>query len=180
MKKLENVLVSTNSFDDNADAYTIIGSNISTINAVLEQGGSYELIAPEALQSYFVDYYADQMNRGNFSQFVYNSRWNLALNNTIKEGLQNMGAKEQLAYFESQEKLVLSLSADELAMYFESQSEEKGENQETPAYFKIYEKENLVNLNSQWLRQLPNLKVLSTDGIYEAIEELLGRKIEKR
>lgn len=180
MKKLENIIVSASSFDDEADAYTIVGSNISAINIVLEQGGSYEMIAQEALQSYFVDYYAEQMNNGSFAQFVYNSRWNLALNNTIKEGLKNMGAKKQLAYFESQEQLVLSLSADELAMYFESQPDNAKSSENKPTYFAIYEKENLVKLNSQWLRQLPNLKVMSTDGIYETIEELLGRRIEKR
>lgn len=181
MNKLEHVIVSSKSFDDE-EAYAIIASNITAINLILEEGGSYDQISAEALQSYFVDYYAAQVNNGNFSQFVYNSKWNRTLNKLVAEGLKNMGAVKQLEYFEAQSKFVEGMSADELSMYFDSQYFAENATRDSlnnSGYFQIYEEENLVNLNAQWLRQLPNLKVLSIEEMYKEIEILLGKSISR-
>lgn len=181
MEKLENVFVSESAFND-SEAYKIIGSNISIINLVLEEGGNYGQIAEEALQSYFVDYYADQVNNGNFSQYVYNSRWNASLNNMVKEGLKNMGAKQQLQFFEGQEQFVDSMDRDELTIYFESQyfgENATRDNLNNDTYYKIYQEENIVELNSKWLRQLPNLKVLPFEEIFVMVENLLGKRINR-
>lgn len=176
MKKLEQVLVSSKAYND-ADVYAIIGSNITVINTIIEQGGTYDQVSAEALQSYFVDYYAAQLNNGNFAEFVYNSRWNRTLNKLVSEGLANMGAVKQLEYFEAQSKFVEGMSEDELSIYFDSQYFAENATQESlknSSYFQLYEEENLVDLNAQWLRQLPNLKVLSNEDIQKEIASLLG------
>lgn len=181
MKKLEYIYVSEASFND-SEAYKIVASNISIVNLVLEEGGTYDQLPTEALQSYFVDYYAAQVNNGNFSQFVYNSKWNTSLNNIVKEGLKNMGAKQQLEFFEGQSQFVEGMDRDELQVYFDSQyfgENEARENLNDNTYFNIYQQENLVELNSAWLKSLPNLKVAPLEEIYTALEEVLGKKVSR-
>lgn len=181
MKKLEYVFVSEASFNDE-EAYKVVASNISIVNILLEEGGSYDQLPAEALQSYFVDYYAGQVNNGNFSQFVYNSRWNASLNGIIREGLKNMGAKQHLEFFEGQAQFVESMDRDELNMYFESQmfgENETRDNLNNDTYYNIYQEENLVELNSAWLKALPNLKVAPFEDIFVALEEVLGKTISR-
>ena len=44
-------------------------------------------------------------------------------------------------------------------------------------YFEI--PEALVALNAQWLRNHPDLKVLSIEDMYAELEKFIGRKIER-
>ena len=61
----------------------VVNSNISVINLMREEKVDDDLIHEDALMSYYLDYYTSQYTEGNFAQFVYNSRWNLELNELI-------------------------------------------------------------------------------------------------
>lgn len=179
MNTLQNVIVSKKSFDSD-DKYDIIYSNITVVNLILDEGGSYGQITDESLCSYFVDYYSSQVANGNFSQFVYNSGWNETMNEIIKTGLSKMNANKHLELFEKQSNIVNSLPQDELEAYFNS--EYFGENAtrdklKCDEFFDI--PEDLTDLNSQWLRNLPNLKVLDFEEMFTKLETLLGKKISR-
>src|SRR5258706_8129127 len=93
------VIVSQQSYQS-GDPYAIVGANISFVNALLEAYLHPDEVAPDALRSYYVDYYLAQQNNGGFSQFVYNSGWDSRVVSCVREGLETMGANRQLTLFE--------------------------------------------------------------------------------
>ena len=178
-KKLNKIIVSENSFNDN-DPYKIIGSNISVVNVLREEGTDIEEIHDDAMLSYYVDFYLAQYNNGNFSQFVWNSKWDEELIENIAIGLEEMGAEKHLQFYEEQCAKVENLSEEELDAFLDG--EYFGENPtrdllNNDAFFDIDEK--LIELNSKWLKNHPDLKVYSIDDMFAVIEKFLGRKIEK-
>jgi hypothetical protein len=165
----QSVIVSDQSFAS-TDPYDIISSNIELVNALFGEHLRADEIAPDALRSYYVDYYLAQVNNGGFSQFVYNSRWSLLMNGFIREGLAAMKAVEHLALFNDSAALVDRLGADRLQAFFES--EYFGSNAERDAldanndrFYELSETEDLIALNAAWLRSLPGLTVKTMDEI---------------
>ena len=98
---MDNVIVSQDSFDNTLDPSDIIASNISFLNVLSEEGFEGKF-CHEAEISYYLDYYTDQLKKGGFSLFVYNSGWNDELIALIQEGLANIQAPQQLAFFNKQ------------------------------------------------------------------------------
>ena len=177
--KFKNIIVSEKSYSS-PDLYDIVYSNITVVNLLREENVTDDLIHPDSLISYFIDYYLAQSNNGGFSQFVYNSRWNHDLNSKIELGLETIGAIEHLKYFRRQKQVVESINPQELISYF--QSEYFGENEtrdklKNDAYFDI--EENLIDLNGKWLRNHSDLKVLTIDNMFKEFEKHIGREIEK-
>lgn len=173
---MNNVIVSTDSINS-IDPYDIIDSNISFINLLREEGFEGEL-CPEAQISYYTDYYHSQVKNGGFSQFVYNSGWNEELNELIRDGLQKMHANEHLAYFNQQAIIVDTYDEFELAHFLNGDYFGKNPTREAlnnDDFFKITE--NLVELNAQWLKKLPNLSILTIDEMYLEAERILGKPI---
>src|SRR5215510_6523910 len=106
----QSVIVSDQSFAS-TDPYDIISSNIEFVNALFGEHLRADEIAPDALRSYYVDYYLAQVNNGGFSQFVYNSHWSPLMNGYIREGLAAMKAAGHLALFNESAALVDRLGA---------------------------------------------------------------------
>src|SRR5207249_8191110 len=104
-------IVSDQSFAS-ADPFDIVSSNIEVVNALFGEQLRVDEIAPDALRSYYVDYYQAQVNNGGFSQFVYNSNWSPLMNAFIREGLLAMKAVGHLALFNESAVLVERLGAD--------------------------------------------------------------------
>ncbi|MEW6737428.1 MAG: DUF4375 domain-containing protein [Acidobacteriota bacterium] len=172
------VIVSQQSIES-VDPCDIINSNISVVNALFEGYLKTEEISPNALRSYFVDYYLAQVSNGGFSQFVYNSRWDGKVINFIREGLRAMGAAQHLVVFEEGTKLVANLGFQRLKGYFAS--EYFGENVERDylntinnRFIAVGKKEDLITLNAAWLRSLPGLRVLSIKEIKQEIARLIA------
>lgn len=177
--KFLKILVSDKSYNS-SDLYDIINSNITVVNLLRNENVENELIHSDSLISYFIDYYLAQNNNGGFSQFVYNSRWNADLNNKIESGLKIIGATEHLEYFRKQKKIVDSISQEELTRYFKSEyfgENETRDKMKNDSYFHI--KENLIELNGQWLKNHPELKVLTIENMFKEIEKHIGREIER-
>lgn len=161
---VQSVIVSDKSYASD-DPYDIINSNISFVNALLEAYFNPDEISSNAFRSYYVDYYLAQLKNGGFSQFVYNSRWNEQVVTYVREGLVAMDARYQLAFFEQGAELVTALGQERLERFFESDYfDENAErdflNALNDQFAAIDQQENLIILNANWLRQLPDLVVL--------------------
>jgi hypothetical protein len=153
-----------------ADPYDVVYSNIELVNALFGEHLRADEIAPDALRSYYVDYYLAQINNGGFSQFVYNSHWSPLMNAFIREGLLAMKAVGHLALFNESAALVDHLGADRLRTFFESEyfdtnAERDALDANNDRFYALLETEDLIALNAAWLRSLPGLKAKTTDEI---------------
>lgn len=157
------------------DTYDIINSNISFVNALFSEYLEQDELCPQALISYYTDYYLAQLENGGCSQFVYNSRWDKVMIDLVKTGLSVMRAEKHLALFLKLEALVEEMKGGQLERFFSS--EYFGDNEERDNFGPlddeldtIYEEEDLVSLNAAWLKSLPNLKVLSIKEMEKAVD----------
>jgi len=161
----DSVIVSKQSFES-SDPYDIVESNISFLNALFEEHLRHDEVSQDALRSYYVDYYLAEVNNGGFSQFVYNSRWEELVVSLVREGLSAIGAKRHLALFEKSGRLVKKLGKRRLQVYFSSEyfgdNAERDElNGPNDAFVAISKHEDLIALNSAWLRRSPSLVVMT-------------------
>jgi len=165
------------------DNYDVIFSNISFVNLIREESEDEnvdEMIPQDAFLSYYVDYYLSQYENGNFSQFVYNTGADLELIDWIIEGLEKMGSTEHLALL--QKRLQVLEGMDEVVLEAFIESDYFGTNPTRDIlnddhFFKI--EEDLIDLNANWLKQHPDLLVLSVDEMYDYAEKMLGKKVER-
>lgn len=168
------IVVSDQSFSS-SEISDIVESNISFINALFMEYLKPEEISPDALCSYYVDYYLAEVDNGGFSQFVYNTEWSPQCVEPVREGLQAMQAKRHLELFEEGAKLVEQFGQNRLGNYFDS--EYFGENADrdefnsiSDRFLEIDEQENLLNLNASWLRSHPNLVVLTVEQMEAEVQ----------
>lgn len=168
------VVVSQTSFDS-TDVYAVVYSNITFVNALRGRYLTNREVAPNALRSYYVDYYLAEVNNGNFSQFVYNSHWDSTVVRYVREGLAAMGAQRHLALFERGASLIDGLGETGLQAYLNS--EYAGDNTVRDqlngigdAFYEVSKQEDLVKRNAQWLRSLPDLRVLPIAQMQAEVE----------
>jgi len=162
----------------------IVNSNISFVNALFEEYLTADEVSPDALRSYYVDYYLAQVNNGGFSQFVYNSRWSPRCVALIREGMTAMKAKRHLKVFEDGERLVEQFGPDRLNAYFASEyfgdNPDRDElNAPNDRFVAAEKKESLLALNAAWLRKHPKLVVLPAERIQEEVRHR-GRTLPDR
>jgi len=74
----------------------VVGDNVSVVNAMYRALLNSEEIAPNALRSYFVDFYLAQALDGGFAQYVFMSPDRSELDVYIREGLEAMDATGHL------------------------------------------------------------------------------------
>jgi hypothetical protein len=170
----ESVIVSKKSFESD-DNYDIIDSNISFLNALFAENLEAEEVSQDAQRSYYVDYYLAQVNNGGFSQFVYNSGWDPKTFAYVKEGLKAMGASKHLAHFEKSESLLYTLGLKGIKRffksdYFDNKKERDILNSLNDEFYALSDREDLIELNSRWLRGLPHLVVMSDEQMKEEKE----------
>lgn len=157
------------------DLYEIILSNITFVDDLLSEHLRPGEIAPDALRSYYVDYYLAQVNNGGISQFVYNSKWSPAVIKLVREGLSAMNARQHLKLFDEVTAIVDRLGSDRLqaflqSQYFDSHEEREALNEPNLRFFKLAETEDLVALNAAWLRGLPGLQVKTAEEMRAEVE----------
>lgn len=156
------------------DPYDIIQSNIDFLNAQFAEHLTHEEVSENSLQSYYVDYFLAQLNNGGFSQFVYNSRWGECID-YLTGGFAAIGAVKHLDLFETAAKQMAERPGIEglkrffASEYFGDNVERDILNEFNDGFFALSDTEDLIELNARWLRQLPDLVVL-TEG--EMAEEL--------
>jgi Domain of unknown function (DUF4375) len=152
------------------DPHDIVWSNISFLNELQEEYITYSELSPDAMQSYYIDYYLAQVNNGGFAQFVYNSGWNFVLIGHVRDGLKAIGATRHLALFEESAALVDQVGPEGMGKFF--QSEPFGENHErdllnafNDQFYALEEEESLTDLNARWLRAHPELVVCTEEEL---------------
>lgn len=157
------------------DPYDIISSNIDFLNAQLEEHLRHDELSPDGLRSYYVDYYLAQVNNGGFSQFVYNSRWDQKTIGFVRDGLSAMGARKHLELFNESAAIIDRIGPDGMQKFFAS--EYFGENKERDTlnefdgkFFELSKHEDLVVLNSGWLKRLPGLVVMTEAEMKAEVE----------
>lgn len=145
------------------------------MNALLAEHLRLEEIAPDALRSYYVDYYLAQVNNGGFSQFVYNSGWSPNLIGLLLQGLLAIKAEGHLRLFNESAAILDRIGPDRLQVF--QKSEYFGDNAErdildghNDRFFKLSKTEDLIALNAAWLRGLPGLQVKTIDDMRSEVE----------
>lgn len=177
---MSQIVVSENSFND-ADLTTVIYSCASFLRLVLEEGGDEDDLHPDALRSFAVSYFLDEVNNGGFSQFVYNTGRHVDLLADIAAGLAAMGAEDHLAWFNARREFVDSPQISQgLSGFFAS--EYFGENPfrdslNDDSFFDI--EADLVAINAAWLRSHPDLVVVSIPEMFTRAEAIVGHPIEQ-
>jgi len=177
----QSVIVSKESLDSDE----IVQSNIDFINALLESLYRYDELSRDGLRSYFVDYYLAEINNGGFLQFIFNTDWDEGIVRRVREGLQAMGAKKHLALFEraaakletpDRERLEETgdgadwISSGDFDREFTFDDDDKAFFEAiTDEFFELDRSEDLLELNANWLRSLPNLVVMAPDEIANEI-----------
>ena len=170
----QSVVVSKSSLESD-DPYDVVYSNITFLNALQSEHFAPTELSADAMRSYYVDYYLAQVNNGGFSQFVYNSGWAEDTIRCVREGLLAMGATQHYELFNQSASILDRLGPDGLERFFES--EYFGDNEERDIlnefddkFYDLSEREDLIKLNADWLKGLPNLVVMTIDEMKEEVE----------
>ena len=176
---MKHIIISEGAMSS-GEAANIVYSNVTFVNLLLEEDMPWEQIHPDALASYYLDYYDSQYRNGNFSQFVYNSGWDADVNSIIEKGLEQIKAPLHLQLFREQVAVTNSLTRQQLEQFLDGGY--FGENPlrnmlKNDRFFQL--QEDISELNAAWLINHPDIKVLSIDGMYEEAEKLVGRMIER-
>lgn len=170
----QSVVVSKSSLESD-DPYAVVYSNNTFINALQSEHFAPIELSADAMRSYYVDYYLAQINNGGFSQFVYNSGWEEGVIRCVREGLLAMGAYQHYELFNQSASILDQLGPDLLEKFYES--EYFGQNEERDIlnafddkFYDLSEREDLVQLNSDWLKGLPNLVIMTVDEMKDEVE----------
>lgn len=176
--KFNKIIVSENAFNS-TDLHDLINSNIAVVNLMREEGVKDENIHEDALTSYYLDYYTTQVNTSGFAKFVYESKWTEDLNDILEKAFEKVGSQEHLDFFLAQTEKIDALTRKEFDGFMDQEfgkSPVKGI-LDDDTYFEI--PQGLVQLNAEWLKNHPDLKVLSIDAMYDELEKFIGKKIER-
>ncbi len=176
---MKNIIVSDNAINSGEDE-NIVHSNTTFVNLLLEEEVSEDDIHPDALTSYYLDYYDSQYRNGNFSQFVYNSGWSPDINDIIEKGLERINALQHLRLFGMQRAKVNNLTEEQLDEFING--EYFGENPvrdllKNDDFFTL--EEDIAECNAHWLKAHPDLKVLSIEEMFEEAEQIVGRPVDR-
>ena len=160
---------------DSASDEEIVDSNVAVVNTMYQELLGSGEIAPNALRSYFVDFYLTQSLGGGFAQYVFTAPDRGELDAYIREGLEGMGAAGHVDLFDRTVEAFESLSEEEADIYLdgEADAEEDGElpervqaMEDLDAEFEsLLETEDIVALNAAWLRGQEDLLVLNDDEL---------------
>ena len=153
----------------------VVDSNVAVVNTMYQELLGSGEIAPNALRSYFVDFYLTQSLGGGFAQYVFTAPDREELDAYIREGLEAMGAAGHVDLFDRTVEAFDSLSEEEADVYLdgEADAEEDGElpervqaMEDLDAEFEsLLETEDIVALNAAWLRGQEDLLVLDDDEL---------------
>lgn len=72
---------------------------VEYVNGLLARYFDLEELPPTAVQCYYVDYYMHQVLNGDIHQFVYNSRWNPMIVDSVSTALDTLDVPDQRALF---------------------------------------------------------------------------------
>ncbi len=156
-----------------ADNEDVVGDNVSVVNEMYLALLNADEISPNALRSYFVDFYLAQALDGGFAQYVFMTPDREELDAYIREGFEAMGAKAHLELFNRTAALYDLLSEQDTEAYLEDESDSESERSEgviameelDNEFEELFESEDVTGLNAQWLRGQEGLLVLDAEEL---------------
>jgi hypothetical protein len=159
----------------NAGNEEVVDANVTVVNTMYQELLNSEEIAPNALRSYFVDFYLAQSLGGGFAQYVFTAPEREELDTYIREGFEGMGAAAHLELFDRTVEAFDSLSEEEEEIYLDGESDGDAEAELPEAvqamedldaeFESLLETEDLIALNAAWLRALEGLLILNEDEL---------------
>ncbi len=101
----------------------VVDSNVTVVNAMYEELLDAPEIAPNALRSYYVDFYLTQALAGGFAQYVFTVPEREEIDAYVREGLAGMGATAHLALFNRTVAAFDALSEDDADAYLDGDTD---------------------------------------------------------
>jgi hypothetical protein len=89
-----------------AGGHNRVQAVVEYVNGLTERCLYLEELPLKAIQSYYVDYYMCQVLNGDIGQFVWNSRWNPVIVESVTAALDAIGVPDQAALFAQVRDLV--------------------------------------------------------------------------
>lgn len=178
--KMNEILISENTYKSD-DLYSVVYNNSKIINYLLSKKIDPKEIHPDALASCYVDYYFSQVNGAGLSKFVHASGWDTAMLDSIEHGLRSIKANNHLEWFLTKRKEIdTTIPEEKLEEYLELDyavdDPLRIELDEDKVFYFI--KDEINDLNAQWLKNHNDTVVLSMDEIFAKLEEIVGTSLE--
>lgn len=164
----------------------VVDANVDVVNAMYAELLDIEEIAPNALRSYYVDFYLTQSLGGGFAQYVFTTPERQDIDAYIRAGLESMGAAAHLDLFNRTVAAFDSLSEEEADAYLDGDADLDGGTDGVPdvvglleeldsEFETLLETEDIIALNAAWLRGLADLLVLDEEELDRHIAERVSR-----
>ncbi|MET3952168.1 hypothetical protein [Arthrobacter sp. UYEF36] len=164
----------------------VVDANVDVVNVMYAELLDIEEIAPDALRSYYVDFYLTQSLGGGFAQYVFTVPDREDIDVYVRAGLEQMGASAHLDLFNRTVAAFDALSEDEADAYLDRDADlDDGADGITDAvrllekldgeFETLLETEDIIALNAAWLRSLPDLLVLNDEELDRHIAERVSR-----
>lgn len=164
----------------------VVDANVDVVNAMYAELLDIGEIAPNALRSYYVDFYLTQSLGGGFAQYVFTAPEREDIDAYIRAGLEGMGAAAHLDLFNRTAAAFDSLSEDEADAYLDRDADlDDGADvipdavrhlEELDGEFEtLLETEDLTALNAAWLRDQADLLILDEEELDRHIAERVSR-----
>ena len=168
----------------------VVDANVDVINAMYAEMLDVEEIAPNALRSYYVDFYLTQALGGGFAQYVFTAPDREDIDDYIRAGLEHMGASAHLDLFNRTVAAFDALSEEEADAYLDRDADldtdlESGADgvpdavrvlEELDGEFEtLLETEDITARNAAWLRGQADLLVLDDEELDRHIAERVSR-----
>ncbi|AOT05334.1 hypothetical protein ASPU41_04140 [Arthrobacter sp. U41] len=164
----------------------VVDANVDVVNAMYAELLDLGEIAPNALRSYYVDFYLTQSLGGGFAQYVFTAPEREDIDAYIRAGLEGMGAAAHLDLFNRTAAAFDSLSEDEADAYLDRDADlDDGADvipdavrhlEELDGEFEtLLETEDLTALNAAWLRDQADLLILDEEELDRHIAERVSR-----
>ncbi|MDI3212174.1 hypothetical protein [Arthrobacter sp. AL12] len=167
----------------------VVDANVDVVNTMYAELLDVGEITPNALRSYYVDFYLTQALGGGFAQYVFTAPEREDIDAYVRAGLENMGAAAHLDLFNRTVAAFEALSEEEADAYLDGDADLDGGTaavEGVPAAARLLEEldgefeallesEDITALNAAWLRGQSDLLVLDEEELERHIAERVSR-----
>lgn len=165
----------------------VVDANVTVVNAMYAELLDAPEIAPNALRSYYVDFYLTQSLGGGFAQYVFTAPERDEIDAYVREGLEGMGAAAHLELFNRTVAVFDALSDEDADAYLDGDSDGDSDGEDGPSeavqeleeldneFESLLEIEDIIVLNAAWLRSQEGLLMLDDEQLELHIAERVAQ-----
>ena len=163
---VDHIVVSQESIR-NSDVYAVIESNISVVNYLLEEGAEPGELSPDALGSYYVDYYVAEVMNGGISQFMFNCGGDHQVLDHITRALPLLGATGHAELFSEVRARWEAKEAEEQRAFLDGGLFESADPFEelSDRFSELNGAEDLIELNAAFIRNHPTVEAVRLEHL---------------